>query len=304
MAVEATKRRARRRRIQLDLLDRVYERVVEIRELLALDSTRSVFREAFQLLDWYTRERLNGWSVQLVRDGHVKEVAFAWDPVQNVDRSDGAASTAAQTNQTVLADGFARVLKLVPRVTTPAFHELLKGPGSRYEPAIEPTAEYRGEAECFEALTKRVEELKTGDQLLAICTKKNWLSLEVRRYFEANLRALQRKVQIDRVFYDVQPTTLQEAQKQAEAGFGVSVLRRQAVNTLSRIKHIHPEVGVAVFNDSSVFLHWGVGSDAYGCVYDSPQLAYEAADAFRVLRGLADPLRPSAEAQRESVQAG
>jgi hypothetical protein len=67
--------RRRRRRVQLDLLPHVYDRVVEIQLVNGMDSVRSVFRQAFRIYEWYTTRRLEGWTIQLVhQDGRVMTV--------------------------------------------------------------------------------------------------------------------------------------------------------------------------------------------------------------------------------------
>lgn len=72
--------RGRRRRVQLDLLGDVFERVVKIQELNGLESVRVVFRQAFRLYEWYTVRRLEGWSIQLVhRDGRIAHVDLGLD---------------------------------------------------------------------------------------------------------------------------------------------------------------------------------------------------------------------------------
>ena len=64
--------RRRRRRVQLDLLPDVYDRVVELQLANGFDSVRSVFRQAFRLYEWYTTRRSQGWTIQLVhQDGRV-----------------------------------------------------------------------------------------------------------------------------------------------------------------------------------------------------------------------------------------
>jgi hypothetical protein len=74
-AAERRPSRRRRRRVQLDLLADVYDRVVDIQHRTGIDSVRSVFREAFRLYEWYVVRRSQGWTVQLVHeDGRVAVV--------------------------------------------------------------------------------------------------------------------------------------------------------------------------------------------------------------------------------------
>ncbi len=77
--------RQRRKRIQLDLLEQVFARVVAVQHVTHLESTRAVFREAFRLFEWYTRKRSEGWKIQLVNDaGQIRDVEF----LDVVDQSD------------------------------------------------------------------------------------------------------------------------------------------------------------------------------------------------------------------------
>jgi hypothetical protein len=67
--------RRQRRRVNLDILVDVHRRVVEVQRLAGLSSVRDVFREAFRFYEWYTKRKVEGWSIQLVNaEGHVREV--------------------------------------------------------------------------------------------------------------------------------------------------------------------------------------------------------------------------------------
>jgi hypothetical protein len=72
--------RSQRRRVQLDLLQDVYARVVDVQHAVGLDSARDVFREAFRFYEWYVTRRLEGWSLQIVdAQGRVKSVEVLGD---------------------------------------------------------------------------------------------------------------------------------------------------------------------------------------------------------------------------------
>lgn len=72
--------RTRRRRVQLDLLQDVYARVERVQQIAGLDSPRAVFRESFRIFEWYTKRRVEGWSIQLVdAHGRVREVEIFGD---------------------------------------------------------------------------------------------------------------------------------------------------------------------------------------------------------------------------------
>jgi hypothetical protein len=73
-------RRRGRRRIQMDLLPEVYERVIALQRKNGLDSTQAVFRQGFRLYEWYNARRAEGWGIQLVHpDGRKMYVDLGLD---------------------------------------------------------------------------------------------------------------------------------------------------------------------------------------------------------------------------------
>ena len=73
-------RRRGRRRIQMDLLPEVYERVIALQRKNGLDSTQAVFRQGFRLYEWYNARRSEGWGIQLVHpDGRKMHVDLGLD---------------------------------------------------------------------------------------------------------------------------------------------------------------------------------------------------------------------------------
>ncbi len=92
-------RRRTRRRVQLDLLPEVFDRVVAVQEQVGLDSPRDVFRQAFRVYEWYVSRRSQGWNVQLTRDDRVVLIDLGLDdprqPIQVDDNRAPMASFAA-----------------------------------------------------------------------------------------------------------------------------------------------------------------------------------------------------------------
>jgi hypothetical protein len=97
--------RRRRRRVQLDLLPDVYDRIVQIQLINGLDSVREVFRQAFRLYEWYTTRRSEGWAVQLVHsNGDVVFVDLGLDgerPVRYRKQAQQARERDLSEHQTV-----------------------------------------------------------------------------------------------------------------------------------------------------------------------------------------------------------
>lgn len=63
-----------RRRLQLDLTEKAFERLNQIRSISGFESYAEVVRTALRLYGWFLDQHRNGWRLQLVKGTHIKDV--------------------------------------------------------------------------------------------------------------------------------------------------------------------------------------------------------------------------------------
>jgi hypothetical protein len=153
-----------------------------------------------------------------------------------------------------------------------------------------PVAIYRGEVELYRALTECVDGLNRHDTLFAACAEKSWEEDSLKMYFQANVRAVGRGVQITRIFQETDDRRAVEAAKiQAKQGIYVRVLRRRHLQQLTADQRLPPEIGIAIINGETTIVHRGLGPAAYACRFDCPELAAALRSQFDLMERLAEP---------------
>jgi hypothetical protein len=156
----------------------------------------------------------------------------------------------------------------------------------------DPVTIYRGEESLYNALTATMEQLVAGHTVFAICTDKTWDAEPVKWYLDANARAKARGVSITRIFYEMRGNVASEAQKQADQGINVLLLRAEKLSELKPIHCVPPHLGIAIINEKTVFLHSGLGDEAVACRYECPHLASVIRSEFEVVERVSDPVDP------------
>ena len=163
-----------------------------------------------------------------------------------------------------------------------------------------PSEALQGEPAIYDALTKWIESLSPESTVFAVCTDKTWTAKEVERYLAANYRAIEDGVKITRYFYELSGRVSAEAQRQANAGISVGVLRYQNIASLATIYKLPSDLGIAVMNKKTVFLHRGLGTQAVGLRYDSPDIAAMIQSLFEQIREVVTFVPPELDAPSRS----
>ncbi len=63
-----------RKRVQLDFSSEAYSRLKEIKDLSEAKNLGEVVRNALRVYGWFLEQRRGNFTIQLVKDGRVKEV--------------------------------------------------------------------------------------------------------------------------------------------------------------------------------------------------------------------------------------
>jgi hypothetical protein len=170
--------------------------------------------------------------------------------------------------------------------------EILDRSWKMVERLATPERVYYGEDALYRALTDEVDALKPGSAVFAICADKTWELASVNEYMAANERAAARGVAIERIFYQYGGQVGELAQRQAEAGIRTSILKSEKLEHLMPIHKIPSDLGIAILNGQTVFLHSGIGNRARACRYDSPPLAALIRSQFSLVEELAEAVEP------------
>jgi hypothetical protein len=151
-----------------------------------------------------------------------------------------------------------------------------------------PQVIYTSEGEMYTALTECADGLIENGELFAICADKSWNTPEVKVYWDANGRAVDRRANIKRVFCEVNGFVIEEAKKQAERGIDAWIVRTDQLRRLEATYHLPWTYGVAIFNRHIVFLHEGLGSQTRARRYDCAELAELVRSHYTLLERAAD----------------
>lgn len=157
-----------------------------------------------------------------------------------------------------------------------------------FEELRKPVDTYDTETRLYNAMTARAGRLKHGNTLYAICGRKTWKSPAVYEYMEANRDAAANGAHVTRIFFDFDNNSREEAQRQADRGILASWLARDKIELLRSVSRIPPDLGIAIFDDETVFVHRGLDKQLRGSRYECRHLAAMIRSMFSAVEEVAE----------------